>query len=127
MARVLVVDDSKMVRILVRAMLEELGHECIGEASDGLEGYEKYFELKPDLMLVDITMPVMDGVTTVKRIMQKDADAKIILLTSNTNTEKVKEAVEAGVAEILFKPVDEGQLEETMRQILNKEERNGIS
>ena len=127
MARVLIVDDSKMVRILIKAMIEEIGHELVGEASDGMEGYEKYFELKPDVMLIDMTMPVMDGVTTIKKIMEKDKTAKIILLTSNTNTEKVKEAVEAGVAEILFKPVDETRLQETIDHTLQKESMNGIS
>ena len=120
MAGILLVDDSKTVRILVRAMLEKLGHTVVGEAADGLEGCEKYFALKPDITLVDITMPVMGGIATVQKITEKDKDAQIIILTSNTNTDKLKNAVEANVSEILFKPVDEHQLEEAINRILHK-------
>ena len=120
MARVLIVDDSKMMRTLEKSMLEKMGHEVVDEATNGLDGYDKYFALKPDIVLIDMTMPIMDGVTTIQKMIQKDKDAKIILITSNTQNEKLKNAVEAGVSEIVFKPIDEEQLKNTIEQILSK-------
>ena len=63
MAKLLIVDDSKMVRLTLRAMLENSEHEIIGEAGDGLSGYDKYFALKPDIVIIDLTMPLLDGIT----------------------------------------------------------------
>ena len=120
MAKVLIIDDSKMMRTVERAMLVDMGHEVVGEAMNGLEGYDRYFELKPDIVIMDVTMPVLDGIETLRKIVEKDKDVKVILLTSNTNTEKLKFAVEAGVSEILFKPVDEERLRKTIDQILQR-------
>lgn len=120
MARVLIIDDSKMMRTVERAMLEKMGHEIVDEAADGLDGYDKYFALKPDVVLIDMTMPILDGVTALQKMIQKDETAKIILITSNTQQEKLKSAVEAGVSEILFKPIDEEQLRKAIEQILKK-------
>ena len=121
MARILIVDDSKIIRLTLKSMLENGGHEVVGEAADGLAGYDKYFELKPDIVITDLTMPLLDGITEIQKIKEKDDAAQIILLTSNTNTERIKEAVSAGVAEILFKPVNESQLIKAIDQITQME------
>ena len=125
MARILLIDDSKIMCLTLKALLENRGHKIVGEAGDGLAGYDKYFELKPDIVITDLTMPILNGIATIKKIREEDSNAKIILLTSNTNDEKLSEAVKAGVAEILFKPVDENQLMKAVDHIINKEGETG--
>ena len=121
MAKILIVDDSSIIRVTLRAILENAGHEIVGEAQDGLAGYDLYFQLKPDIIITDLTMPLLDGITAIHKIREKDSAAKIMLVTSNTNTEKIKEAVIAGVTEILFKPVNESQLIRSIDQIMQRE------
>jgi two-component system chemotaxis response regulator CheY len=118
MAGVLIVDDSKVMRSLIRAMITKYGHEVIGEATTGLEGYDLYFKLKPDLVTMDITMPIMDGIETLKRIKGQDETAKIILLTANIQGAKLNEAIQAGADGYLFKPLQEIEFKHLLEQIL---------
>lgn len=119
MAKVLIVDDSKIMRSLVKAMVIKLGHEVVGEASNGLDGYDKYFELKPDLVTMDITMPVLDGVATLRRIKENDPDAKVIIITSNAHSNKLADIISSGASAYIFKPLNEAELEKTVNQVLN--------
>ena len=118
MANVLIVDDSKVLRMAQRAILEKLGHEVIGEAANGQEGCERYFERRPDVMMIDLAMPVMDGIATIEHIKAHDKDAKILLLTSNANAEKIDEALAKGAAEVLLKPLEEALLEDALSRLL---------
>jgi len=120
-AKILIVDDSSIIRLTLRAILENAGHEIVGEAQDGLMGFDKYFELMPDIVITDLTMPLLDGLTAIVKIREKDSKAKIVLVTSNTNTEKIKEAISAGVTEVLFKPINEDQLIKSIDQIMQNE------
>lgn len=93
MARVLVVDDAAFMRMLVKKILTQAGHQVVGgEASNGKEAVEKYKQLKPDLVTMDIVMPEMDGITAVKEIMKIDPNAKIIMITAVGQEAKVMEA-----------------------------------
>jgi two-component system chemotaxis response regulator CheY len=118
MAKVLIVEDSKIMRSLIVAAVEKLGHEIVGEAADGLEGYDKYFELKPDLVMLDLTMPVMDGIQVLRKIKESDASAKIILLTANLQGVRLNDAISAGADGYLFKPLNETELKKLLGQIL---------
>ena len=118
MARVLVVDDAKVLRLSQIALLEKLGHEVVGEAVDGQDGCEQYFRLKPDIVMIDLIMPVLDGIAAIEKIKERDKDAKIILLTSNTNEDRINEALSLGVSELLFKPTEEDQLREALNRLL---------
>ncbi len=91
--RILVVEDSTMMRRVIMKVLKEAGHEIVGEASSGTDAIEMYQELKPDIVTMDITMRGMDGLTASKEIMAIDSDAKILIL-SNLDEEKYRDEVE---------------------------------
>ena len=82
MAKILIVDDSKTSRRFLRNMLERAGHEIVYEAVNGREGVDKYKELHPDIVTMDITMPVLDGIDAVSEIMDYDKEAKVIMVTA---------------------------------------------
>lgn len=104
MASILIVDDSRTSRRILKNILEERGHEIVGEARDGQEAVELYCGLKPDVVTMDITMPVMDGLAALQAIREKDENAKVIMITAAGQKEKMTEAVKYGAVEFLTKP-----------------------
>lgn len=80
--RILIVDDAAFMRMMIKDILVKNGFEVVGEAQDGVEAVEKYAELKPDLVTLDITMPEKDGLTALKEILSSDSDAKVIMCFS---------------------------------------------
>lgn len=116
MAKILLVDDSKTSRKILRSILEENGHEVIGEAINGEDGFEKFKELHPDITTMDITMPIMDGLEAVKRIMEYDKTAKVIMVTAAGQKSKMVDAIKYGAAEFIAKPFEVAQITE----IINK-------
>ena len=80
--RVLVVDDAAFMRMMVKDILSKNGYEVVGEAENGMKALEKYQELKPDLVTMDITMPEMDGISAVKEIKKVDPNAKIVMCSA---------------------------------------------
>ena len=106
MAKILIVDDSKTSRKILRNILTENGHEIVGEAINGIEAIEKFSELKPDLTTMDITMPVMDGLQSLKKIIELDKNAKVIMVTAAGQKTKMVDAVKYGAAEFLTKPFE---------------------
>jgi len=117
--KVLIVDDSKTARNLLKSLVLEMGHEVVGEAINGLDGYDKYFALKPDIVLTDITMPIMDGVTFIQKLIQSDKNAKIITISSNASQKKLFDAISAGAFGFLFKPINKDEFEALIEQALN--------
>jgi two-component system chemotaxis response regulator CheY len=105
--RVLIVDDSPIVHVLLRKTLEANGHEVCGDAKNGREGVDLYSKLKPDAVFMDITMPQMDGIQAVGAIKASDPGAKIIMLTAMGDEEIVGQAKAAGVDIFLQKPFDD--------------------
>ncbi len=106
MSKVLIVDDSRTSRKILKGILEGAGHEVIGEAVDGQDGINKYKELSPDLVTLDITMPVLDGLESLKELKKVDADAKIIMVTAAAQQNKMVEAIKLGAAEFITKPFE---------------------
>ncbi len=102
--RILIVDDSQTMRLLQRAALEQLGHECAGEAVNGAEALEKAAICSPELILLDLRMPVMDGLTFVRNYRQRDRHTPIIVVTSESDKPRVIEAFRLGVTDFLVKP-----------------------
>ncbi len=102
--RILIVDDSQTMRLLQRAAVEQLGHECAGEAANGAEALEESAACSPDLILLDLRMPVMDGLTFVKAYRQRDRHTPIIVVTSESDKPRVIEAFRLGVTDFLVKP-----------------------
>lgn len=110
MHTVLIIDDSKTSRSVLRNILEENGYEVAAEAENGQEGYEKYCELKPDFVTLDITMPIMDGIETLSKIKEFDAKAKVIMVTAAGQKNKMLEAIRLGAAEFVTKPFETSQI-----------------
>lgn len=119
MSKVLIVDDSKLSRSFIRAILEKAGHEVVGEAKNGLEGYDMYFAKKPDIVTMDVTMPVLNGIKALEKIKEADPSAKIIMLTANMQYNKISAAIAANSADYLIKPVKERELLDAIDRLLN--------
>lgn len=117
MAKILIVDDSRTSRKILRTLLIENGYEVV-EAENGQTGIEKYKEETPDLVTMDITMPVMDGITALKGIREYDSGAKVIMVTAAGQESKIVEAVKHGAAEFLTKPFEKGKILETVQKVL---------
>lgn len=117
MHTVIIVDDSKTSRTVLRNILEENGYEVIAEAEDGREGYEKYCELSPDFVTLDITMPVMDGIETLVKIKEYDPLARVIMVTSAGQKNKMLDAIRLGAAEFVTKPFETSQIIDIIQRI----------
>ncbi len=110
MAKILIVDDSRTSRRMLKNILVENGHEVIGEAENGQIGYEKYIELEPDIVTLDITMPVLDGLGSLEKIMDFDDEAIVIMVTAAGQKEKMVEAIKLGATEFIQKPFEPDQI-----------------
>ena len=106
MAKILIVDDSRTSRKILRRILEEAEHTVIGEAVNGEDGYLKYQELKPDLVTLDITMPKMDGLEALRLIKKFDEKAKAVMITAAGQKEKMLLAIKSGAADFIAKPYE---------------------
>jgi two-component system, chemotaxis family, chemotaxis protein CheY len=104
MARVLVVDDAAFMRKMVSDALAKGGHEVIGEAGNGVEAVERFQELRPDLMTLDITMPEKDGLAALADIMAADPSAKVVMCSALGQESKVLEAIKLGAKDFVVKP-----------------------
>lgn len=99
-------------------MLEELGHEVAGEAATGLEAITTFGKMRPDLVTMDITMPDMDGIEATRIIIDADPNARILMMTSHTQEDIVKEAIDAGASGYVVKPVTQTKLKERIEKIM---------
>ena len=116
--RILIVDDQRLMRDGLRTLLElEEGLEVVGEAEDGQEGLDRYAALEPDLVLMDVRMPGMDGVETTRRIRQQWPDARIIILTTFDEDEYIFEGLRAGAQGYLLKAVSGQELATAIRTV----------
>lgn len=107
MATVLIVDDSRTSRKILRGILEGAGHVIVGEGVNGEEAFLKYKELKPDIVTLDITMPKMDGLEALQILKKEDENAKIIMITALGQKEKMIQAVKFGATEFITKPFED--------------------
>jgi two-component system, chemotaxis family, chemotaxis protein CheY len=115
--KILLVDDSLIMRKNLERNLKVLGHEIIAEADDGAKSIDLYKSLHPDLVTMDITMPGMDGITAVKRIKEIDAATNIIMITSHGQEAMVMEALKSGAKGYMLKPVTPDKLREAIGKI----------
>ena len=116
--RVLVVDDAAFMRMMVKDILSKNGYEVVGEAENGMKALEKYQELKPDLVTMDITMPEMDGITAVKEIKKLDPAAKVIMCSAMGQQAMVIEAIQSGARDFIVKPFQPDRVLEAVRKAL---------
>lgn len=117
MRRVLVVDDALFMRVTIGNMLKELQYEVVGEAENGKIAVEKYRELQPDIVTMDITMPVMSGIEAVKSITTEYPEAKIVMISALGQQRLLKEALENGAKDFITKPFHPVQLEQVMNNV----------
>lgn len=115
MAKVLVVDDAIFMRTKASRLLTREGYQ-VTEAADGAEAVRKYATDKPDLVLMDITMPIMDGIQALKAIRAQDETAKVIMVTALGQRSMVLEAIRAGAKDFLVKPLQSEKLLEAVRK-----------
>jgi len=119
MARVLVVDDAAFVRMAVQQVLEAHGHTMVGEAGDGVQAIEKFAELKPDVVILDISMPEMNGIETLKRLKILNPAAKIIICSAIGYQDLLAQAIECGAAEFILKPFEKEQLINAIEKVMD--------
>ena len=115
--RVLVVDDTLFMRVKLKGLLEKWGHQVVGEAANGREAIEKFKELGPDVVLMDITMPVMDGIAALKEIKAFDAKAAVIMVSALGQESFVMDAIRSGARNYLVKPVQDNKLQEVLARL----------
>ncbi|KUK13298.1 MAG: two-component system, chemotaxis family, chemotaxis protein CheY [bacterium] len=119
-ARVLIVDDAAFMRMMLRDILTKNGYEVAAEAENGVQAVEKYKEVKPDLVTMDITMPEMDGITAVKEIKKIDPQAKIVMVSAMGQQAMVIEAIQAGALDFVVKPFQPDRVLEAIKKALSR-------
>jgi len=118
MSRILVVDDAAFIRMRCSKLLSEKGYEVV-EAADGHEALQRYKERKPDGVLLDITMPEMDGITTLQEIMKIDPAARVVMVTTTSQRSTVVSAMKAGARDFVVKPFDTDMVLDTVEKLIS--------
>ena len=116
--RVLIVDDAAFMRMMIKDILEKNGYEVVGEAQNGLEAVEKYQELLPDLVTMDITMPEMDGIEALKNIREINPNAVVIMCSAMGQQAMVIDAIQAGAKDFIVKPFQADRVLEAVKKAL---------
>ncbi len=119
MARILIVDDAKFMRTLVKDALIPIGHEIIGEAENGNEAVELYKKLRPDLVTMDITMREKDGIEAAEEILTLNPQAKIIMVTALGQENLLTKAIKLGVKDFVVKPFPPERLQKAAEKALS--------
>ena len=119
MAKILIVDDAKFMRTTLQAILTKDNHEIVGEAENGEEAVSLYRKTKPDLVIMDITMPVMNGIDAMKEIKEFDDNAQVVVCSAMGHQKVVVDATRAGAKDFIVKPFDEHRVLETVERVLS--------
>ena len=115
--RLLLVDDHKLLRQGLRRAVEEAGFDVVGEAGDGEEAVRLAVDLRPDLVLMDVTMPVLDGIEATRRLRHSAPEARVVILTMHGEEETADQALRAGAVAYLLKDCSTDQVAETLRAV----------
>lgn len=116
MANVLIVDDAAFMRMMLKDILTKNGYNVVGEAQNGAEALDKYKELKPDLVTLDITMPEVDGITALKNIKAFDNSAKCLMCSAMGQQAMVIESIQAGAKDFIVKPFQADRVLEAVKK-----------
>ena len=119
MAKVLIADDSPSIRILLKDILEMGNHEIIGEAVDGAETIEKFAELNPDVLLLDLAMPKKDGLNVLKELHPKNPKMKVIVITANGSNQVYQECMKYGAMGYIDKPFEIKEVLDQIAEVTN--------
>ena len=115
---ILICDDAAFMRMMIKDILTKNGYTVAGEAENGLRAVEKYNELKPDLVLMDITMPEMDGIQALKKIKSIDSAAKIIMCSAMGQQAMVIESIQSGAKDFIVKPFQADRVLEAVKKAI---------
>jgi len=116
--KVLICDDAAFMRMMIKDILSKNGYEIAGEAENGLKAVEKYNETKPDLVLMDITMPEMDGIQALKAIKEADPSACVIMCSAMGQQAMVIEAIQSGAKDFIVKPFQAERVLEAVKKVV---------
>ncbi len=118
MAKIMVVDDSRMIRKTIRMFLESGGHEVVSEASDGEEAINNFIKHKPDLVTMDISMPEVSGLEALREIKKINPAAKVIMVSSLNQKDLVVNAISQGASSYILKPMTKEKIREAVEDAL---------
>ncbi len=113
---ILICDDAAFMRMMIKDILSKNGYEIAGEAENGVKAVEKYREVKPDLVMMDITMPEMDGIQALKKIKEEDPSATIIMCSAMGQQAMVIESIQSGAKDFIVKPFDKDRVLEAVKK-----------
>ncbi len=116
--KILIVDDAAFMRMMIKDILTKNGYEIVGEAQDGREAVDKFKELQPDLVTMDITMPEMDGISALKEIKTINPDAVVIMCSAMGQQAMVIDAIQAGAKDFIVKPFQADRVLEAIQKAL---------
>ena len=116
---ILICDDAAFMRMMIKDILTKNGYNVAGEAENGARAVEKYNELKPDLVLMDITMPEMDGIQALKKIRENDPSALIIMCSAMGQQAMVIESIQAGAKDFIVKPFQADRVLEAVKKAVS--------
>ena len=115
---ILICDDAAFMRMMIKDILTKNGYNIVGEAENGAKAVEKYAELKPDLVLMDITIPEMDGIEALKKIKAADANASIIMCSAMGQQAMVIESIQSGAKDFIVKPFQADRVLEAVQKVV---------
>ena len=115
---ILICDDAAFMRMMIKDILTKNGYNVAGEAENGLKAVEKYNETKPDLVMMDITMPEMDGIDALKKIKASDSGANVIMCSAMGQQAMVIEAIQSGAKDFIVKPFNADRVIEAVKKVI---------
>ena len=117
---ILIVDDAAFMRMMIKDILTKNGYNVVAEAENGLKAIDKYNETKPDLVLMDITMPEMDGLQALKKIKGADSGAKIIMCSAMGQQAMVIDSIQSGAKDFIVKPFQAERVIEAVKKVIGE-------
>ena len=119
MKKVMIVDDSLIMRVNLKRVLEKHGYEVVAEAANGQEAVERYVKSLPDLVTMDITMPVLDGISAMEEILKIDCNACVVMISALGQETKIIESINKGAKHYIVKPFNEIDVINKLKTLLD--------
>jgi two-component system chemotaxis response regulator CheY len=117
---VIIVDDAEFMRLMLKDIVTEMDLQVLGEGANGAEAVDLFQKLNPDLVIMDITMPEMDGIEALREIIQQDDNARVIMIAALGQKDKVLESIQAGACDFLIKPFEPERVQATIDEVLQR-------